>query len=121
MLAVGVPVGLGLFTLRSSGTAATVLRPISPVSTNPPALMDAADYIRTQIVDRGATLAIDSDATYLDLQVGFAYRLTAPMSKSSDKPKKQQKKKPQKTLKERRSEKRAAKKVGSGSFLPADK
>jgi hypothetical protein len=28
---------------------------------------------------------------------------------------------PQKTLKERRSEKRAAKKLGSGSFLPADK
>ncbi len=43
------------------------------------------------------------------------------MSKSSDKPRKQQKQKPQKTLKERRSEKRAAKKLGSGSFLPADK
>ena len=39
------------------------------------------------------------------------------MSKSSDKPKKQQKQKPQKTLKERRSEKRAAKKLGSGSLL----
>jgi hypothetical protein len=43
------------------------------------------------------------------------------MSKSSDKPKKQQKQKPQKTLKQRRSEKRAAKKFGSGSFLQADK
>ena len=42
------------------------------------------------------------------------------MSKSADKPKKQQKKKPQKTLKERRSEKRAAKKFGSGSLLRAD-
>jgi hypothetical protein len=42
------------------------------------------------------------------------------MSKSSDKPKKQQKKKPQKTLKERRSEKRAAKKLGSGSLLRAE-
>jgi hypothetical protein len=50
----------------------------------------------------------------------FAYRWAAPMSKSSDKPRKQQKKKPQKTLKERRSEKRAAKKLGSGSFLQAD-
>ena len=40
------------------------------------------------------------------------------MSKSSDKPKKQ---KPQKTLKERRSEKRAAKKFGSGPLLAADK
>ena len=38
------------------------------------------------------------------------------MSKSSDKPKKQQKQKPQKTLKERRSEKRAAKKFGSGPY-----
>ena len=36
-------------------------------------------------------------------------------------PKKQQKQKPQKTLKERRSEKRAAKKFGSGPVLPADK
>ena len=43
------------------------------------------------------------------------------MSKSSDKPKKQQKQKPQKTLKQRRSEKRAAKTFGSGPFLPADK
>jgi hypothetical protein len=41
------------------------------------------------------------------------------MGKSSDEPKKQQK--PQKTLKERRSEKRAAKKVGSGPLLPAGK
>lgn len=37
------------------------------------------------------------------------------IAKSSDKPKKQQKQKPQKSLKERRNEKRAAKKFGSGS------
>ncbi len=43
------------------------------------------------------------------------------MSKSSDKPRKQQKQKAQKTIKERRSEKRAAKKLGAGAFLPADK
>ena len=43
------------------------------------------------------------------------------MSKSSDKPRKQQKQKAQKTLKERRSEKRAAKKLGSSPLLPADK
>jgi hypothetical protein len=40
------------------------------------------------------------------------------MGKSSDKPRKQQKQKPQKTLKERRNEKRAAKKLSTGSFLP---
>jgi len=43
------------------------------------------------------------------------------MSKSSDKPRKQQKQKPQKTLKQRRSEKRAAKRFDSGPLLPADK
>lgn len=36
------------------------------------------------------------------------------MAKSSDKPKKQQKQKPQKTLRERRAEKRAAKKLSRG-------
>jgi hypothetical protein len=40
------------------------------------------------------------------------------VSTSADKPKKQEKK-PQRTLKERRSEKRAAKKSGSGSLLRA--
>jgi hypothetical protein len=36
------------------------------------------------------------------------------MAKRSEKPKKSLKKQPQKTLKERRTEKRAAKKLGSG-------
>ena len=39
------------------------------------------------------------------------------MSKSSDKPRKGVKQKPQRTLKERRSEKRAAKKFGPSSLL----
>ena len=40
------------------------------------------------------------------------------MSKSSDKPRKQQRQKPQKTLKERRNEKRAAKKLGTARCSP---
>jgi hypothetical protein len=39
------------------------------------------------------------------------------MSKSSDKPRRGTKQKSQKTLKERRNEKRAAKKLGTGSPL----
>ena len=39
------------------------------------------------------------------------------MSKRSEKPKKQGKQKPTKTLKERRNEKRAAKKLGSSSLV----
>ncbi|HVH42405.1 MAG TPA: hypothetical protein VM925_08675 [Labilithrix sp.] len=42
------------------------------------------------------------------------------MSKRSEKPKKQGKQKATKTLKERRSEKRAAKKLGPSSLLRAD-
>ena len=42
------------------------------------------------------------------------------MSKSADKPKHQLKKKPLRTLKERRAEKRAAKKFGSRGILRAD-
>jgi hypothetical protein len=38
-----------------------------------------------------------------------------PMAKRSEKPKKVSKKQPQKTLKERRTDKRAAKKFGAGS------
>ena len=44
----------------------------------------------------------------------------AVVSKRSEKPKKQGKQKATKTLKERRSEKRAAKKLGSSSLLRAD-
>ena len=58
---------------------------------------------------------------HVSCSIDWSGRLGGPMSKSSDKPRKQQKQKPQKTLKERRSEKRAAKKFGSGSLLPADK
>ena len=42
------------------------------------------------------------------------------MSKSADKPRHQLKKKPQRTLKERRTERRAAKKSRSRSLLPED-
>lgn len=42
------------------------------------------------------------------------------MSKGADKPKKQVKKKPQRTLKERRGEKRAAKKLGTNSPFSAN-
>jgi hypothetical protein len=46
---------------------------------------------------------------------GSSVRLQeAEMAKGSEKPKKGLKKQPQKTLKERRAEKRAAKKAGSG-------
>jgi hypothetical protein len=70
-VAVLMPVGLGLFTYRNDSVLATVLKPLSPTSTNPRPLMDAAEFVRTTIVDRDRTLALDEDTTYLDLQLGF--------------------------------------------------
>jgi hypothetical protein len=70
------------------------------------------------------TLEPIPDGRPLSVRPGRVWRSRAVrevvMSKSADKPKKQQKKKPQKTLKERRSEKRAARKLGSASIFRAD-
>lgn len=82
-----------------------------------------ACQVRTPL--REHLLGRRASATY-DLRrpaiAGLSARRTPEvvMSKSADKPKKQLKKKPQRTLKERRSEKRAAKKFGSGSLLRGD-
>ena len=62
-----------------------------------------------------ANAAEDQEGTHRDLAARSAHRRSS-MSKSADKPKKQLKKQPQRTLKERRSEKRAAKKLSSGSL-----
>ena len=75
VLAVAMPAALGAYTYRSDTVGPTVLRPLSPTSTNARSLMVAADFIRNEITGRGRTVAIDSDASYQDLQVGFFARL----------------------------------------------
>ncbi len=75
VLAVLMPIALGLFTWRSQSTAAIVLAPVSPVAVNPPALMRAADFLRERIAATGDTVAIDADARYRDLTVAFYARL----------------------------------------------
>ena len=71
VLAVAVPLGLGLFTWHVDSKTATVVEPISPVATNPAWVHRAADVIRETVVEPGRTLVLDEDATYQDLQVGF--------------------------------------------------
>jgi 4-amino-4-deoxy-L-arabinose transferase-like glycosyltransferase len=75
-LAVLMPLTLGAFTFRNDSVAATVLKPLSPTSTNPRALMRAAAFVRTTVVERGRTLALDEDATYQDLQLAFFARVS---------------------------------------------
>jgi 4-amino-4-deoxy-L-arabinose transferase-like glycosyltransferase len=76
-LAVLVPLALGLFTYHRDSVTATVLKPVSPVSTNPRAVMDAAEFVRREVVTPGHTLALDEDRTYQDLPLGFFARVSA--------------------------------------------
>jgi hypothetical protein len=78
VLAVVFPLALGAYTTHNDSTAATVLKPISPLATNPRWVMRAADVIRTTVVTPGRTLLFDEDTRYHDLQVGFFARLDGP-------------------------------------------
>ena len=70
-----------------------------------------------EVVESGSSRTPPRIETGTSLLLGGGLHARRPsMSKSADKPKKQLKKKPQRTLKERRSEKRATKKLGSGSL-----
>lgn len=75
-IAVLLPAGLGLFTYHNDSTASTVLKTVSPTSTNPRPLMEAADFVRMSVVEAGHTLALDDDARYEDLQLAFFARVT---------------------------------------------
>jgi hypothetical protein len=74
VLAVLMPTALGLYTWQSASVAARVLRPLSPTSTNPPDLMAAAEFLRRTVLERGHTLALDTDTGYLDIQLAFFAR-----------------------------------------------
>jgi 4-amino-4-deoxy-L-arabinose transferase-like glycosyltransferase len=76
-LAVVMPLALGIFTYHRDSVAATVLKPVSPTSTNPRAVMAAAEFVHREVVAPGHTLALDEDVTYLDLQLGFFARATS--------------------------------------------
>lgn len=75
VLAITMPVLLGAFTWRNDGAAATVLKPVSPVATNPRPIMEAASFVRQTIGEQGKSVAFDEDTTYQDLQVAFFARV----------------------------------------------
>jgi len=70
-LAVVMPVALGLSTFRVEGGWRDVLRPVSPTSTNPQPVMQAARWLEAEVAEKGKALVLDSDDRYLDLQLGF--------------------------------------------------
>ena len=70
-VAVGEPIALGAFTFRSEGKLEDALRPISPTSTNPEAMMGVARFIKEEILPRNGAIILDSDPRYLDMQLAF--------------------------------------------------
>ncbi|MBI3183646.1 MAG: glycosyltransferase family 39 protein [Myxococcales bacterium] len=70
-LALALPVTLGLFTFRSESMWRNALRPVSPVSTNSPALMKVARFVGAELSRGGNSVVLDKDPRYRDIQVGF--------------------------------------------------
>ncbi|WP_257449180.1 ArnT family glycosyltransferase [Archangium lipolyticum] len=71
VLAVAVPVALGLYTFRVDGGLHDSLRPVSPTSTNPVPLMQVARFLKDEVAAKGGAAILDEDPSYLDLQLAF--------------------------------------------------
>jgi len=70
-LAVLTPLAVGVATFRRDDTVASSLRPVTPLSTNPPAVMQVARYLSSEVGPRGGAVILDADPLYWDLQIGF--------------------------------------------------
>jgi len=70
-VAVALPLWLGAFTFRSEGRAQDALRPVSPTSTNPPAVMQVASYLKHEVAEKGGSIILDEAPQYMDLQIRF--------------------------------------------------
>ncbi len=71
VVAVAVPVAMGLYTFRSEGPLQDTMRPVSPTSTNPVSLMQVAKFLKTEVASKGGAAALDVDPNYMDLQLAF--------------------------------------------------
>ncbi len=71
LVAVVTPLAMTAVSFRKDDGLASSLRPVAPVSTNPPQVMKVANYLQTEVLPNGRAAVIDSDPHYWDLQIGF--------------------------------------------------
>ncbi|MBF5044698.1 glycosyltransferase family 39 protein [Aggregicoccus sp. 17bor-14] len=72
LLAVAMPLALGLYTFRRDGGLADTMRPVSPVTTNPVPIMEAARYLKAEAAAKGKGAILDDEPQlYMDLQLAF--------------------------------------------------
>ena len=76
--AVAFPLWLGLYTFRAEGRLQDTLRPASPTSTNPRAVMQVAAFLKTEVAAKGGAVILDTDPSYRDLQLAFFSGLPEP-------------------------------------------
>lgn len=69
---------LGLFTLHREGKWEDTLRPVSPTSTNPAAMMNVARYLKRELGTDGALILDDDPLQYRDMQIAFFTGLPEP-------------------------------------------
>jgi 4-amino-4-deoxy-L-arabinose transferase-like glycosyltransferase len=71
LLAVATPLVTTALTFRKDNSVASSLRPVTPLSTNPPQVMQVAHYLRSEVLPVGGAAILDADPQYWDLQIGF--------------------------------------------------
>ncbi|HZH04901.1 MAG TPA: hypothetical protein VEY30_14035, partial [Myxococcaceae bacterium] len=69
--AVVVAACLAAWTTTSTSRVAELLRPVSPVSRNPPPVRDAADFLRRHAAGSSDVVWLDADPAYWDVQLAF--------------------------------------------------
>lgn len=71
VLAVGIPLALGVVSFRQETGMASLVRPVSPVTTNPRDVTIVAEYLEDQLAPGKGTVVFDHAPYYHDLQVAF--------------------------------------------------
>jgi 4-amino-4-deoxy-L-arabinose transferase-like glycosyltransferase len=71
VVAVALPLAMGLYTFRADGGWRDSLRPVSPTSTNPGPVMEVARFLKREVAAGGGSAVLDSEPGYLDLQLAF--------------------------------------------------
>lgn len=71
LLAVTVPTVVAVRSYHQEDGLASSLRPVSPLSANPAAVMQVADFLKNTALPTGDAAVVDTDPNYWDLQVAF--------------------------------------------------
>jgi len=70
-LAIAVPLVMGVITFRRDDGLASMVRPVSPITTNPRPVAAVAGYLERELAPKAGTVVFDVAPHYHDLQLAF--------------------------------------------------